>query len=59
MMRTPEPFPWLCGQCGAEKVFPEKIAYETTLRYEGRDYQVVVARVAGAEVPGMRRGPSQ
>ena len=41
-MRTPEPFPWLCGPCGAEKVFPEKIAYETSLRYEGRDYQVVV-----------------
>jgi putative zinc finger/helix-turn-helix YgiT family protein len=41
-MRTPEPFPWLCGQCGAEKVFPEKIAYQTSLRYEGRDYQVVV-----------------
>ncbi len=42
MTRTPESFPWLCGQCGAEKVFPEKIAYETSLRYEGRDYPVVV-----------------
>ena len=41
-MRTPEPFPWLCGQCGAEKVFADKIAYDTSLRYEGRDYQVVV-----------------
>lgn len=40
--RTPEPFPWHCGRCGAEKVFPEKIAYDTTLRYEGRDYQIVV-----------------
>jgi putative zinc finger/helix-turn-helix YgiT family protein len=43
--RTPEPFPWLCGQCGAEKVFPEKIAYETSLRYEGRDYQVTVSEL--------------
>jgi putative zinc finger/helix-turn-helix YgiT family protein len=42
MMRSPEPFPWLCGQCGAEKVFPEKIAYETNLRYDGRDYKIVV-----------------
>ncbi len=44
-MRTPEPFPWLCGQCGAEKVFPDNIAYETSLRYEGRDYQVVAAEL--------------
>jgi len=40
--RPPEPFPWLCGQCGAGKVFPDKITYDTTLRYEGRDYQIVV-----------------
>jgi putative zinc finger/helix-turn-helix YgiT family protein len=45
VMRTPEPFPWLCSRCAAEKVFPEKITYETTLRYEGRNYQLVVAEV--------------
>jgi putative zinc finger/helix-turn-helix YgiT family protein len=49
LMRTPEPFPWLCSRCGAEKVLPEKIAYETTVRYEGRDYRVIVP-----ELPALR-----
>jgi len=41
--RPPEPFPRHCSRCGRETVVPVTIDFRTTMRYEGRAYEVEVA----------------
>ena len=40
------PFPWRCGNCLKEEVYPETIAYATEVKYDGELYHL--------EIPGLR-----
>ncbi|HEV3342062.1 MAG TPA: type II TA system antitoxin MqsA family protein [Pirellulales bacterium] len=36
------PFPWRCGNCGQNQVYPVATPYTTTINYDGRAYEVAV-----------------
>ncbi len=40
--RPPEPFPWLCPNCGQADVWPTIINYQAKMNYEGRSYEFEV-----------------
>jgi putative zinc finger/helix-turn-helix YgiT family protein len=36
------PFPWRCGTCGAKTVYRVPISYSTSIKYEGRPYDLEI-----------------
>src|SRR4051812_8587902 len=36
------PFPWRCGNCGEKEVDRKATEHRTTIKYEGRPYEIVI-----------------
>ena len=46
------PFPWRCGSCDEKEVYRTRTSYKTTIKYEGRPYDV---EISDLEVPTCRK----
>jgi putative zinc finger/helix-turn-helix YgiT family protein len=46
------PFPWRCGSCDEKEIYRSRTPYKTTIKYEGRPYDV---EMQDLEVPTCRK----
>src|ERR1700682_3166958 len=50
------PFPWQCTECGEKQIFPLATDYITSVRHEGRSYEI---RIPDLEIPTCRKCGNQ